>query len=385
VALAWRANVPVAWDVTVCGSSRHPTRRQRGAHVRRDRMTVSDLGERRLVARIRTRFDASAGSPRGLVLGIGDDAAVFESPRHAHLVITTDSQVEGVHFDRRFSAPADVGHRALAVNLSDLAAMGARPRWALLSLVLSDTMPVSDLDEMVDGLATLAEAHGVTVIGGNLARSPGGMVVDITAIGEIHPRRLLTRAGGRPGDQLFVSGTIGGAAAGLAMLRARPDEGDAELDPALLRSDACLETYRRPRPRVRLGRAIADARAARAAIDLSDGLAEAVHQLADASGCGVDIDAEALPIDPGARDWWSSQGLDPIVASITGGDDYELLIAVPATWGGRLRHAIRRTPRPPLTRIGVLTKAPQSRVLRRGGHAETLPGGFDHFSAVARR
>ena len=131
--------------------------------------------------------------------------------RNERLVVTTDAVVEGVHFTRAFSSPADIGHKALAVNLSDLAAMAATPRWALLSLVLPGSWPVSDVEDLVDGLAALAGRHGVAVVGGNITRTDGPLVVDVTAGGEVAPRRWLTRSGARSGDEIWVSGAIGGA------------------------------------------------------------------------------------------------------------------------------------------------------------------------------
>jgi thiamine-monophosphate kinase len=143
--------------------------------------------------------------------------------------------------------------------------------------------------------------------------------------------------------------------------------------------DACIARYRRPEPRVRLGLAVSQARAARAAMDLSDGLADAAHQIADASGCGVEIDASALPIHPAAQAWWQAAGGDPVLRALTGGDDYELLVAVPRTWGGRFRHARSRVAEPGLTRVGVLTKDRAARVLVRDRQRTALPKGFKHF------
>ena len=344
-------------------------------------MFVSQLGERRLLARIQSRFE-KIGHAEHVVLGIGDDAAVVAPRRNAQTVLTTDQQIEGVHFDRHFSTAEDIGFRSLAVNISDLAAMGSTPRWALVSLGLPDRTAVEDVDGIVEGIAQLAGSLGITIVGGNLTRSPGPLVIDITAIGDIAPRRLLTRGGGRPGDALYVSGTIGAAAAGLEMLQAAresaerrgPSEG-----PGFSPGGACIDRYRRPEPRVRLGIAIAQARAARAAIDLSDGFADAAAQLAQASGCGVEIDAAAVPVEIAARAWWTSRGLDAVLSAITGGDDYELLIAVPIKWQGRLRHATSRVSTPPLTRVGTLTKARGEHVLIRDGRRVTLPGGFVHF------
>jgi thiamine-monophosphate kinase len=341
-------------------------------------VTVLELGERALLARIQAKLNAKGRPPASLVVGIGDDAAVVASTRNAQTVITTDAQVEGVHFERKFSTPTNIGYRALTVNLSDLAAMGAAPRWALLSLAMPAELPVADVEELVGGLADAAGKYNAFVIGGNLTRTTGPLIVDVTVVGEVKPRRALTRSDGRPGDALYVSGAIGGAAAGLEMLRASQDGQGVSPSQSPVGGD-CVTRYLRPEPRVRLGLSIANARAARAAMDLSDGLADAAQQIADASGCGVEIDASALPIEPAARAWWDAAGKDAVLEAISGGDDYELLFAVPRMWNGRLRHVQSRVAEPVLTRIGTLTKDRGSRVLLRNGTREPLPKGFEHF------
>lgn len=306
-------------------------------------------------------------------MGPGDDAAVVAGSRNQRLVVTTDAVVEGVHFSRAYSTPADIGHRALAVNLSDLAAMGATPRWALLSLVLPGSTRESDVEDLVNGLSGLAIRHGVSIIGGNLARTDGPLVVDVTAGGEVAPRKWLTRSGAKAGDGIWVSGSIGGAAAGLAMLQARA----SGLGP---QSAECIARHLRPDPRVRLGVAMARARAARAAMDLSDGLADALEQVAAASGLGVRVDAAALPIDAAAAEWWTARGADPVLAAVAGGDDYELLFAVPRKGQRAFRSVLRHVAAPRLTMIGEFTKDPSQRTLMRAGKEETLPKGFEHFA-----
>lgn len=327
-------------------------------------MTTSDIGERALISRLLTRLPRPSPS---LLLGPGDDAAIVRPGRAALQVLTTDALVEHVHFSRAWASPESIGHKALAVNLSDLAAMGALPRWVLLSLVLPPDTPLAFVDGLVDGLSALAARHGVTVAGGNVTRSPGPVVIDVTAGGEVAQRKFITRAGAHPGDELWLSGSIGGAHAALAMLSA-----DEVPGPAL------AERLHRPTPRVRLGAAIAAHRAARGLIDLSDGLGAAVTQLAEASGCGARIDADAIPVMAEAREWWNAKGVDPVQVSLAGGEDYELLLAVPARWGGRLRHLRRQVTDPPLTRIGTLTRD-RALVLSRRGLDTPLPGGFEHF------
>jgi thiamine-monophosphate kinase len=334
--------------------------------------TVGELGEAALIQRIRDRVPPA---PAWVPVSIGDDAAVVEPQRGTLDVLTTDTLVEGVHFDFAFVPPADVGHKTLAVNLSDLAAMGATPRVALLSLVLPATMATRVVDGVVDGMLALAEAHNVALVGGNITRSTGPLVLGVTAVGSVRRRRTLTRAAGRPGDQLWVSGSLGAGAAGLACLQADPLGPSAE-DHELA---ACVAHYRRPAPRVRAGVLLGRNKAARAAVDLSDGLADGVQQLASASGVGATVDGSAVPIAPGARRWFEAQGRDPLEAALAGGDDYELLVSVPrAHW--RRFAAIRKLSRGvPFTRIGEFTKAP-GLVLRTPAGDRPLPAGYQHFT-----
>src|ERR1700687_1636917 len=173
---------------------------------------VSALTEAELIARIRLQLPPT---PEWMLVGIGDDAAVVEPARNRVEVLSVDALIEGVHFDRAFSPPDAIGHRALAVNLSDLAAMGAAPRLALLSMALPAAFPLADFDAVAAGFAALAARHQLHVGGGNLTRSPWPLMIDVTVLGTVKRRQALTRSGARPGDDLYVSGTIGAAAAGL--------------------------------------------------------------------------------------------------------------------------------------------------------------------------
>ncbi len=330
---------------------------------------VADLGERALIARIRERL---APPPASVVVGIGDDAAVVTPERGALDVLTTDALVEGVHFDWRFSSPFDVGYKALAVNVSDIASMGGAPHHALLSLLLPAATSLSRLDELIDGVTAAAAAYKVAVVGGNITRSPGPLCVDVTVTGTVRPRRMLTRGGGRPGDLLYVTGTVGAGVAGFEWLRGAGSAGvPGEMD-------ACVQRYRRPEARARVGALLGRNRAARACMDLSDGLADGVTQMAAASSTGARLDAAAIPVDDGARMWFQSQDRDPVMAALAGGDDYELLFAVPPKWRGRLRSVERESRGVSFTRIGELTADPAVTVVR-DGRIEPLPPGFAHF------
>ncbi len=326
-------------------------------------MTVGERGEHALIEWLRRHLPAPGPD---VIVGIGDDAAVLRPPRGEFLVQTTDALVDGVHLSTRLMSPDEIGRRAVAVNLSDLAAMAARPAWLLLSLVLPDTYPVASFEALVTGAGEAARAAGAVIVGGNLTRTPGPLVVDVTVTGHVRPRRLLRRDTARAGDELWLTGTIGGAAAGLAMLTA----GD-------LADPACLARYTSPTPRLREAWAMARDGAARAAIDLSDGLADAVRQLAGASSTGARLDADALPLEPGARRWFETHGQDAVAAAIGGSDDYELLFAVSPKAGGRVR-AARASFATRLTRVGVLTAGPDLR-LQTGGVEAPLPTGFEHF------
>lgn len=325
--------------------------------------TVSDVGERALIDRITARL----AMPPWVMVGPGDDAAVIVPERGAFEVLTTDVQVEGVHFDRRFVPSDAIGHRALAVNLSDLAAMGAQPRAALLSLVLPDTLAVADVDGILDGLLALAAAHRVALVGGNISRSPGPLVIDVTATGTVRPRRVLTRAGARPGDSVYVTGRIGDGHVGLESLRQASGA-----------CDRCEQRYLRPEPRVRAGMLLGRNRAATACVDLSDGLADGVRRIADASQVGIALEADALPIGDEVRAWHEGRGEDVLTAALAGGDDYELLFTSPRTFGGRLRSARRSLGDLPITRIGVVTKE-QRVLIRADGRERDIPEGFQHF------
>ncbi|MFO1506814.1 MAG: thiamine-phosphate kinase [Lysobacterales bacterium] len=257
-----------------------------------------------------------------VVTGIGDDAAVLACPEGRRLVACTDTLVDGVHFPRG-TAAEDIGWKSLAVNLSDLAAMGADPAWALLAL----TLPAADMEfveRFTGGFAELARQHGVDLVGGDLTQGP--LSITVTALGFVTSGAALTRAGARAGDAVFVTGTLGDAAAGLHWLRnhavstgARGTTITADAPAAL------LQRLRRPTPRLVAGRALGGI--ASACIDLSDGLLADLGHVADASGVGIEVDAAALPASPALRVHCNDE--ERLSCQASGGDDYELAFTVP--------------------------------------------------------
>lgn len=311
------------------------------------------------------------GAPRrgrGVVLGIGDDAAVLRLGHGMDLVASQDALVEDVHFRRRWTTPADLAHKLLAVSVSDIAAMAAVPRFALVALALP-----ADVDEawsaaFARGLRRSARALGVVLVGGDTVRSPHGILADGVVLGEVEPDRARTRAGARPGDVLCLTGRIGGAGVGLRLLEA-PELAGA-LSPAVAAS--ARRSLLRPRPRVAAGEALAPF--ARALVDLSDGLAGAVEALTRGRAIGVEIRARDLPLHPAVRPLARRLGLDPVDLALSGGEDYELLAAVPARLAPRV-------PRPTcgLRPIGVVTEGPGSVLVGRSGGRRPLPKGYDAF------
>ncbi|RYZ42223.1 MAG: thiamine-phosphate kinase [Myxococcaceae bacterium] len=300
--------------------------------------------------------------PRARVpVGPGDDCAVL-APSKGALCVTTDAVVEDVHFTRATFSPGDIGHKALAVNLSDLAAMGATPRWFVCALALPRDFPARHLSALGRGMAALAKAHRIALVGGNFT-SARELSVTLTATGELsHPP--ITRAGARPGDLLYVSGTLGDARLGLQQLQAG------------LRRGSAVRRQRRPEPRVALGRLAA--RFASAGLDVSDGLAQDLGHLCAASGVGVTLELARLPLSPAVRAVLGPEG------ALQGGEDYELLLAVPPSKAPAFERACARAGEP-VTAIGVLTRERRWTLKDGAGRLLTPPAGFDHFARPGRQ
>lgn len=293
-------------------------------------------------------------------VGPGDDCAVL-APSRGPLCVTTDCVVEDVHFTRASFSAEDIGHKALAVNLSDVASMGATPRWFLCSLALPKDFPLAHLSGLARGMAALAREHRIDLVGGNFT-SARELSVTITATGELS-RPPLTRSGARPGDGLYVSGTLGDARLGLAHLRA-----------GLTRS-AAVRRQRRPQPRVALGQLAS--RFASAALDVSDGLAQDLGHLCTASQVRATVELARLPMSAVVRRELGPEG------ALAGGEDYELLLAVPSRRGRAFEQACVRAGHV-VTRVGEVSRGSGWVIVDEDGRAVRRPGGFDHFGSASR-
>ena len=327
--------------------------------------TVASIGEFGLIDRLRRLVPT--GGP-GVVLGVGDDAAVlrFTGP----VVATCDAQIEGVHFTWDLCGPDDVGWRAIAVNLSDIAAVGGTPRFVLVSLVLPPDTEIATVEGIYTGIAAASSAHAVVVAGGNVSRTPGPLAIDVTALGDAG--RVVARTGARPGDGVWITGTVGKSTAG-RYLAQHPDV-------RVPGRDALLAAFRRPTPRVRAGRLFGETPAVSAMIDTGDGTASDLVHLVTASGVGVRVDEERLPIPDGLAEAARAARADPVGWMLGGGEDYELLFTATGEFDPEAP-GLAGTLGVPLTRIGEILPASDGRWIEgRGGHRRPLAApGWDHF------
>ena len=316
----------------------------------------------------------------GVRVGIGDDCAVLTPTPGAGLVATTDLLLEGVHFRRRWAEPADIGWKALAVNLSDIAAMGGRPRWALVALACPAATMLEETEAFYTGALALGAEHGVALVGGDTSSSPAGWLVNVTALGETTGRPLL-RSGARPGDVVAVTGALGRAAAGLAVL----ERGRA---PAGVAADILAEVtaaHLRPRPRVAEGLWLGAADGVTAMIDLSDGLATDLGHIAAESGVGARVDLERLPIAPATGAVARALGEDPVTWATAGGEDYELLLTCAPTAFAGLDEGLARSTGVRLSPIGEVVAGSGVTFHDGRGRLRASRPGFEHFVTGRRR
>lgn len=309
------------------------------------------LSEKLLIERIRR----AAARGRRLGQGIGDDCAVLQLPRGYEALVTTDFSLEDIHFRREWHPPDSVGHRCLARGLSDIAAMGGVPRWAFLSLALPHDLPQSWVDKFIAGLLKLAGQFSVTLAGGDTAQSPGGVLADIMVLGSVPAGRAILRSGARPGDFIYVTGTLGSAVAVLNQLRAGKK----------LRPRSHPKHFY-PEPRIAVGQFLREKKLASAMIDISDGLSTDLGHICEESGTGAVVYAEALP---------SATGKDGLTLALHGGDEYELLFTASPR-----RQISKQIADVQVTRIGEILSGKQITLATADGETQSLkPAGWEHF------
>jgi thiamine-monophosphate kinase len=336
------------------------------------------MGELALIDQIRSNFSFSYG--KSVTLGIGDDCAILRPPRGSEILVTTDFTIEGRHFRRDLHPPESIGHRCLARGLSDLAAMGAAPLAAFLSLalpaqMLADSTGRAWITHFFSGLQALSEMHGVPLAGGDTSQSPVGkaglVLADIVLIGSAPRGKALRRAGATTGDAIYVTGHVGGAAAELSALERRRGRVTR-----VATTDGHPHLF--PEPRLDVGDALLRRSLATACIDISDGLSTDLAHICRASGVNAEIEQAALPIHPMARKLGAAAALQ---TALHGGEDYELLFT--ATASVRMPSSIAGIS---VTRIGTVTKRRFDKslmtLLAPDGSRQALePGGWEHFSA----
>ncbi len=335
---------------------------------------MSGLGEFELIDALVARLESP---PDGL--GIGDDAAAWRPTPGAMVVATTDMLVEGIHFRLDWTSPRDLGWKALAVSLSDLAAMGARPGRGLVSVALLPDQ--SELvAELYEGIGELARQTGTSIVGGDTVRSPGPLIVNVALLGEADPNRLLRRDGACPGDVLVLTGPVGASAAGLDLLMRDDREALARPEAAAL-----LGAHHRPVPQLAAGAALA-AMGLRCAIDVSDGVVSEAWHLARASGVAIEIDADRLPLAPEAVALLGEERVQDL--ALSGGEDYQLLFAVPAARLSEVAAALRSMGAPARDPAGVgrvIGRVTGARaggdvtLLRSGRRIDLVAGGYTAF------
>ncbi|MFZ5450773.1 MAG: thiamine-phosphate kinase [Thermodesulfobacteriota bacterium] len=326
-------------------------------------------GETALIAALSEIFGPAPGA---VAVGIGDDCAALDVAGPDYLLWTVDTLIEGVHFDLAYFSLSQLGRKALAVNLSDIAAMGGEPLYALLSLGWPQDRDPAGALALGEGLAQIAREYGVAVIGGDTVASPSGVMVTLSLLGRVPQDEMRQRRGASVGDQIYVTGPLGEAAAGLEVLKRR-----LPLEPDL--KEALCRAHLDPQPQLRTGRVLAEQKLATALIDLSDGVATDLGHICRASGVGARIPAAAAPVSPQVLAAAPFLGADPLDLALKGGEDYQLLFTSPKAHGDALLRAFKTAKLPPPLPLGEIV--PGSGVLLAGpeGEKEITGLGFDHF------
>jgi thiamine-monophosphate kinase len=326
-------------------------------------------GETGLIAALAEGFGPS---PPEVILGIGDDCAALDLGGRDYLLWTVDTLIEGVHFDPAYISHKQLGRRSLAVNLSDIAAMGGTPAYALLSLGWPPARELSQTLELGNGLAELAAEYGVAVVGGDTVAAPHGIMVTVSVLGRVPKDEMLTRSGAGVGDYIYVTGPLGEAAAGLEILRRQ-----LRMAPEL--AEPLLKAHLDPTPQLAAGRLLAQERLASAAIDLSDGPATDLFHICRASGVGARLEAATIPISTGVATVGRELEREPLDLALKGGEDYQLLFTAHPSQKERLARLFRQAGLTPPGRIGEIVAGEDVTLATPAGEEIISGTGFDHF------
>src|SRR5215467_11522821 len=308
-------------------------------------MLIGELGEFALIDRLQQRLQKTA--PAQLVRGIGDDCAVLRSTAGMDLLLTTDTQEEGVHFRRDWSTPQDIGWRCLAVNVSDIAAMGCNPLGAVIALSVPASLEVAFVEALYDGLQELATVYDCPIIGGNISKAAEYLTVTITVLGDVPAGHGVYRSGAQVGDEIWVTGDLGGAKAGLEVLL-HPDRVTS------LSTAEVLQRYHRPRPRLHEAQYLRQHGVLHSLIDLSDGLSSDLAHICTESGVGAQLEALRLPVSAEVREVARALQVDPLTFALHGGEDFELCLTAPAGCLASLQPLFAGQFQCPLVRVGTV-------------------------------
>lgn len=316
-------------------------------------MYIETLGEFGFIRRIEKRFQTKVNAINdSIVLGIGDDAAVINPPRGKALLFSTDTLREDIHFRRDYSSSYDIGWKSVAVSISDIAAMGGTPRYLLLSLAIPNKTSVKYLDDLLKGVKAITERYSVSLIGGNISRSTGGITIDTTVIGEVTKKGLVKRSGASPGDLIYITGHVGASAMGLALLKTATAT-HCKLPPfrkgglgGFEKKESLFNRHLHPIPRVTEGLLIGTNRLATSMIDISDGLVSDISHICDKSGVGACIYSNLIPLPELPHNIIDKikKGLakSPLFYALYGGEDYELLFTVKQSNKEKLENIFKR-------------------------------------------
>jgi len=333
-------------------------------------LKIDEIGEFGLIESIKKDCITSL---QGVVKGIGDDCAVFHSSSGRVLLLTTDMLVEDIHFLRNTITPYQLGRKAIAVNLSDIAAMGGTPLVTLISLAISSQTEVEEIQELYRGMREICGLYGVNIVGGDTVASPDNLIINVSLVGDANEQEVLYRSGARPGDKIYLTGTVGDSSAGLSILK-------HEISPQDSLRGHFIKVHNEPEPLIKAGKVVAGSRLASAMIDLSDGLLSDLAHICEESRVGALLLRDKIPLSEKLKSLAAHAGFDPLDFALSGGEDYALLATVSEKNAKKFELVCKDRIPSPLFLVGSIREEKGIRMMNEDGSVEELrPAGFDHF------